>query len=117
MLPADERLPLSEPVLGEPILRPPYDGHKRAEILWQVWMHKLPDAFRPLDVFQPVYAQVPNGQVGREGFANQIDSYARDKYLPAVGSRAQAGAVIDRDPVVIAGSQTGFTCVDGHPHA
>ena len=53
-------------------------------------MHQLPDPFGPINVLQLVYAQVPKGQFGGEGFANQIRSYARDKHLPAVGSRAQA---------------------------
>jgi hypothetical protein len=117
VLPPDEGLPLSKAVLGEPSLRLAGDRQKWGEISLQVSMLKLPDSFRPIDVFQLVYAQVPNGQFGREGFANQIDSYARDKHLPAVGRRAQAGAVIDSNAVVVPGSQIGLTCVDGHAHA
>jgi hypothetical protein len=102
ILPPDERLPLSELVVGKPSGRRPDDRQKWAEVAWQVWMHQLPDPFGPIDVFQLVDAQVPNCQIGREGLANQIDSDARDKRLTAVGSRSQAGAVVDRDPVVIA---------------
>src|SRR5437016_1042767 len=79
-------------------------------------MEKLEDALGPLEVPQPVLAQIVEGRAGGEDVVHELLGRQREQNLAAVGRRTETRTAVYRRAVVIAVPGAGLAGVERHPN-
>jgi hypothetical protein len=109
----DEARNLFRQVVLEPRVVQRTEG---CELAGQAFGAYLEDPFRPPEVFQAVVAQVPEGHVVRQVFADQLGGEPRDHDLAAMGDGLEAGRPVDHRSEVVAAAFLAVAGVQRHPH-
>ena len=76
---------------------------------------QLEHALRPLQVPQPVGAQVAQGRPGRQGVRDQLGGRPREHHLPPVGRRQQPPGAVERRAEVVPALPLDLAGVQRHP--
>ncbi len=92
-------------------------GPQRGERIGEAGYHQLPDPLGPIEVLQPVFAEIPDVETGGQTVLHERVRGLRQQHLTAVSRGTQPGGAMHSEPDETVGPRGWFGGVDAHPHA
>ena len=108
---------LSKPVFEARIGRRCLLGPQRPKVVGQAFCNKLEDPFRPIEILQPMLAQVTQLRFGKLVVAEHRTGRLRDEDLAPVTGRHDPRSAMDAQTVIALLGLSGLARVDPHAHA